>query len=340
MNTNDNSTKIAVIGAGGFGLALAHMFAKKYNVSVWVHGIDNYKTLSKTRRSENYLHGIRLNKNIKFTMNMEEAINNKKIIIIATPSFGFRNACREINKYIKPEQIIVSATKGLDRETGDTMSEIARSILPSDIEVLSLSGPSHAEEIARDVPTALVVAGVAQSSEYVRDILMIPPTLRVYSAEDQIGVEVGGALKNIIAIAGGIVDGLKLGDNTKALLITRGLAEIVRFGIVKGAKPETFYGLTGMGDLIVTTQSKLSRNNRLGRSLAQGKKLENIMKRNKGQVAEGVHASKAVYEYAKTKTIEMPIMYTVYNILFNNENINQAIVGLMTREARSEIDRL
>lgn len=327
---------VAIIGAGGWGLALANIFSEKHNIKVWVHSEDSYNNLNKFHRNDNYLHNIELNKEIQFSMELDEVINDAKIVIIVTPSFAFYNTCKNIEPYISNEQIIISATKGLDRNTGKTMSEVARSIISGEVNILTLSGPSHAEEVAKGVPTAVVIGGEKGVSEYVRDTLTVPPKFRIYNSTDQKGVEIGGALKNIIAIAGGIVDGLNLGDNTKAALITRGLHEIVRFALSKGARIDTMYGLSGIGDLIVTCSSGLSRNNRLGRELAKGKKYQDVIANSHGQVAEGVYATTAAYEYAQKNNIYMPITEAIYNILFNNANIQETLKELMSKDAKSE----
>ncbi|WP_295298335.1 NAD(P)H-dependent glycerol-3-phosphate dehydrogenase [uncultured Brachyspira sp.] len=327
---------VAIIGAGGWGLALANIFSEKHHIKVWVHSEESYNNLNKFHKNDNYLNNIELNKEIQFSMELGEVINDAKIVIIVTPSFAFHNTCENIEPYISNEQIIISATKGLDRNTGKTMSEVARSIISGDVNILTLSGPSHAEEVAKGVPTAVVIGGEKGVSEYVRDTLTVPPKFRIYNSTDQKGVEIGGALKNIIAIAGGIVDGLNLGDNTKAALITRGLHEIVRFALSKGARTDTMYGLSGIGDLIVTCSSGLSRNNRLGRELAKGKKYQEVIANSHGQVAEGVYATTAAYEYAKNNNIYMPITEAIYNILFNNANIQDTIKELMSKDAKSE----
>lgn len=327
---------VAIIGAGGWGLALANIFSEKHRIKVWVHSEDSYNNLNKFHRNDNYLHNIELNKEIQFSMELDEVINDAKIVIIVTPSFAFYNICENIEPYISNEQIIISATKGLDRNTGKTMSEVARSIISGEVNILTLSGPSHAEEVAKGVPTAVVIGGEKGVSEYVRDTLTVPPKFRIYNSTDQKGVEIGGALKNIIAIAGGIVDGLNLGDNTKAALITRGLHEIVRFALSKGARIDTMYGLAGIGDLIVTCSSGLSRNNRLGRELAKGKKYQDVIANSHGQVAEGVYATTAAYEYAQKNNIYMPITEAIYNILFNNANIQETLKELMSKDAKSE----
>ncbi len=328
---------IGIIGAGGFGLALGNILNKKHNITIWVHSENNYNELRENNKSTHYLKGISLDKDITFTMSIDEAIKGKEIIIMATPSFAFKHTLEKINPVIEENQTLIIATKGLEKSTCKTMSEISYSIIKKNIHVLTLSGPSHAEELAKGVPTALVIAGREDISEHIRNMLIITPHLRVYNSHDQIGVEIGGALKNIIAIASGILEGSGLGDNTKAALMTRGLAEIVRFALHKGAEEKTLYGLSGVGDLIVTCASKLSRNNRLGYSLASGKTYEEIKEENYGQVAEGAYAALAVHEYAIEHNIDMPITQTVYDIIFNKANIKDAVISLMSREAKSEI---
>ena len=328
---------IGIIGAGGFGLALGNILNKKHNITIWVHSENNYNELRKNNKSTRYLKDVSLDKDISFTMSIDEAIKGKEIIIMATPSFAFKSTLEKIDPIIEENQTLIIATKGLEKSTCKTMSEVSYSIIKKNINVLTLSGPSHAEELAKGVPTALVIAGVKDISEHIRNMLIITPHLRVYNSHDQIGVEIGGALKNIIAIASGILEGSGLGDNTKAALMTRGLAEIVRFALHKGAEEKTLYGLSGVGDLIVTCASKLSRNNRLGHSLATGKTYEEIKEENYGQVAEGAYAALAVHEYAIEHNIDMPITQTVYDIIFNKANIKNSVISLMSREAKSEI---
>lgn len=330
------SIDISIIGAGGFGLALANLFSERHSVTLWVHSKENYQSLTEYGGNDNYLKDVKINKNVSFTMSVEEAAKNKNVIIISVPSFAFTETCNKLSKYAKESQIIIIATKGLERESGKTMSEAAKNIMPNVNHILTISGPSHAEEVAKGLPTAVVIADSLGVSEYIRDYFMMPPKFRVYSSSDQKGVEIGGALKNIIAIAGGIVDGLRLGDNAKAALITRGLIEMKRFVVHKGGLPETIYGLSGAGDLIVTCSSKLSRNNRLGFSLAKGKTYEQIQKENHGQVAEGVYAVQAAQKYAKKNNISMPITNAVYDVLFNKLNPKEAIKELMGRTSKDE----
>lgn len=331
----DKQHKIAVVGAGGWGLALAKILSSRHTVSVWVYEEEELKTLNSLRMSKTYLPDVVFEEEVSFTNSYEEVLLGASAVIIATPSFAFRNACESIKTFIKEEQIVVSATKGLEAQTTQRMSEIGKEILTG-VEVLTLSGPSHAEEAARFVPTAVVVAGDnLETAKYIRDVFMCPPHFRVYAGGDQKGVEIGGALKNIIAIAAGVVDGLKLGDNTKAALITRGLAEIVRFGESMGACKETFYGLSGIGDLIVTCDSMHSRNRRVGALLAEGKNYADIKSTMK-QVAEGVYAADAAHKYACQNNISMPITDSVYKVLFENGDAEKEVMSLMSRSAKEE----
>ena len=329
--------KIAIIGAGGWGLALANVFSIEHDVSVWVYEKDEYECLIKNHESSIFLKDIKLNEKIVFTLDIEEAINGKDIVILATPSFALKNIAETVSKFITNQSSIVIVTKGLDIEKMDTMSAVARKYIKN-IPILTLSGPSHAEEVARLVPTAVVIAGKSRDKNIVtqtRDTLMISPYLRIYSSSDQKGVEMAGALKNIYAIASGIIHGLNLGDNTKAALITRSLKEMVRFAKHKQAKESTLYGLSGIGDLIVTCMSPLSRNFSLGTRLAKGEKYDDI-KKNMKTVAEGVYAAEAVYKYSKQYGINMPIAKSVYNIIFNNEDCKEVLYNLMARKAKNE----
>ncbi|MBI4977289.1 MAG: NAD(P)-dependent glycerol-3-phosphate dehydrogenase [Spirochaetes bacterium] len=332
----EKRNKVGIIGAGGWGLALANIASINNEVTVWVYEQPELEALTKHRESKTFLPGIKYDKAIQFTGSYEEAAKDKDIIIMVTPSFAYRAAAEGIAPFIDKRTIIVSATKGLEVGTTRTMSEVARDVLPRGIKVLTLSGPSHAEEVGRLVPTAVVIAGSdLKLARRVRDILMTPPHFRVYTSNDQKGVEFGGSLKNIIAIAAGVCDGLKLGDNPRAALITRGLAEIVRFGRSHGANPKTFFGLSGVGDLIVTCASVHSRNHHVGELIAQGKDYEDIKKSMK-QVAEGVYAAKAIHEYAKKHKVVMPITESVYRVLFEKANARDEVMALMSRDAKEE----
>lgn len=328
-------SKIGIIGAGGWGLALSNILSINHNVCVWVYEKDEYENLSKEYESRTYLPEIKLRSDIAFTQNIENAVLGKDLIIMVTPSFAFESTAKEVSKYIGKETIIVIATKGLDTKTLTSLSKTAKKIMPKQ-SVLTFSGPSHAEEVARLTPTAIVIAGKEKDKLIkARSILMTKPFLRVYSSSDQKGVEISGALKNIYAIASGVVEGLGLGDNTKAALITRSLAEMVRFAKHAGGKEKTLYGLSGVGDLIVTCMSPLSRNFRFGKMLAQGKTYNEIKKETK-QVAEGVYAAEAVYKYSVKHKIDMPIAESVYNVIYNGYDCKEMLHNLMSREAKNE----
>lgn len=329
--------KIAIIGAGGWGLALSNVFSIKHDVSIWVYEKDEYDELSKNHESSIFLKDIKLNENITFTLDIEECIKDKDIVVIVTPSFAMKKTAEKISQFITNQTPIIIATKGLDVETMETMSTVVRRYIKN-TPILTLSGPSHAEEVARLIPTAVVIAGQQEDKDLVtqmRDTLMISPYLRMYSSLDQKGVEISGALKNVYAIASGIIHGLNLGDNTKAALVTRSLKEMVRFAKQIEAKESTLYGLSGVGDLIVTCMSPLSRNFRLGIRLAKGDKYEDI-KKNMKTVAEGVYASEAVYKYSKSYDIDMPIAKSVYNVIFNDSDCEKMVYDLMAREAKDE----
>lgn len=333
---DSKSRNIAVIGAGGWGLALTKLLSMNHSLRVWVFENDELISLNKSGESPKYLSGVKLDKeNILFSSSTEEVIKGADFVILALPSFAYRKSCEAIKDLIRPEMTVVSVTKGLERESAMRMSEIAAELFECQ-DIVSLSGPSHAEEVARLVPTAVVAACEdIDKAKLVRDTFMTAPYFRIYASSDHKGVELGAALKNIIALAAGVVDGLGLGDNTKAALITRGLAEIVRFGVSFGAQPATFYGLSGIGDLIVTCESRHSRNRRVGELLAKGHDYESIKKEMK-QVAEGVYAAQAVYAFAEEKGVSMPITRSIYKILFEGGDAKEELMLLMSREAKEE----
>lgn len=333
--------KIAIIGAGGWGLALANIFASKEDneVCVWVYEENAYNSLVENYESETYLKDIKLNKSITFKLDMKEAALESDIIIIVTPSFALQNTVEKLSSFVVDNQqkAIVIATKGIDSQRMLTMSSIARKYIKG-TPILTLSGPSHAEEVARSIPTAIVVAGRPKDKpivNQVRDTLMVSPYLRIYGSTDQKGVEVSGALKNIYAIASGIISGLGMGDNTKAALITRSLKEMQRFAMHMQAKESTLYGLSGVGDLVVTCMSPLSRNFRLGERLAKGEKYEEIKNAMK-QVAEGVYACQSVYKYSSKYKINMPIARGVYKVIFEDYDPQKMLYELMSRKPKNE----
>lgn len=329
-------TKISVIGSGGWGTAIAVLLASKgFDVKLWSYMKEESENLEKYRENKPFLPGISLPDSITFSSDMEYCIKDADYIVSAVPSKGVKSTFEQISKFINiKKQPIISLSKGLDDESYCRLSEVIESKLGGG-QIAVLSGPSHAEEVARCKPTTNVVASKnAKLARTVQDIFMTE-NFRVYTCDDVAGVEYGGALKNIIALCAGVCDGLELGDNAKAALMTRGMTEISRLGIAMGAERETFFGLTGMGDLIVTCTSMHSRNRRAGILIGQGKSADEAISEVK-MVVEGVPAAKAAYHLAKKCGVEMPITSAAYNVLFKNGSAKDAVAKLMTRKKRHE----
>lgn len=331
--------KLTVLGAGSWGSALALSLAKKgYNVTMWTLNQEQADKINKTKENIDYLPGVLFPNNITLTTNIEQAIEGSKLIVLAVPSQAIRSVCKQIKPFVSKDQILVDVAKGLERGTGLRLSQVCEEELPGNPYV-ALSGPSHAEEVAKDIPTTLVVASEnLEIAQEVQDIFM-SPKLRVYTNPDVIGVELGGALKNIIAFGAGICDGLGYGDNTKAALMTRGIREIARLGIALGANTGTFSGLSGIGDLIVTCTSMHSRNRRAGILIGQGKSLEETLKEVK-MVVEGITATEVAYEVSKKMNIDMPITSAIYSVLYENKNANEVVVNLMMRSKKHEMEEI
>ncbi len=330
---------ITILGAGSWGITLGILLHKKgFPVKSYDLG-EEIEVLEKRRESPK-LPGLSIPGEIKLTSSLEEAIGEAETLVFALPSHEVRAVARKLAPALGGDagnRYIVSAVKGIENETGMRMSEVLIEELSSDFKrkVAVLSGPSHAEEVSRQVPTTVVAAAEDwETAKHIQSIFLTP-YFRVYTSKDIIGVELGGSLKNVIAIAAGISDGLKFGDNTKAALLTRGLAEISRLGTAMGANPLTFAGLSGMGDLITTAISGYSRNRNLGEAIARGKSLEEAL-RELGMVAEGVLTTKSAQELAKKFAVEMPITAEVHAVLFEGKNPQKAVLDLMLREARPE----
>lgn len=331
--------KVCVLGTGSWGSALGLTLAKKgYEVSMWTLNEEQAKRINKTRENIDYLPGVLFPNNMTVTISLEEAILNSIIIVLAVPSQAIRSVCNQIKPFIKDEQIIVDVAKGLEKGTGLRLSEVVEEELPNNPYV-TLSGPSHAEEVARDIPTTVVVASTnLEVAQKVQEIFM-GPKFRVYTNPDIVGVELGGALKNIIAFGAGICDGLGLGDNSKAALMTRGIREISRLGVAMGADASTFSGLSGIGDLIVTCTSMHSRNRRAGILIGQGKSLEETLEEVK-MVVEGITATEVAYEVSKKLNVDMPITSAIYSILHSNLNPNEVVIDLMMRNKTHEMEEI
>ena len=329
--------KVCVLGAGSWGTALALVVAKKgYNVSMWTLNEEQCNKINKDNENIDYLPGVVIPDNIVVTTNIEEAVKDGTIIVLAVPSQAIRSVCRQIKPFVKDKQILVDVAKGLEKGTGLRLSDVCHQELPNNKYVV-LSGPSHAEEVSRDIPTTVVVSSEdIHIAEIVQDIFM-SPKFRVYTNPDVVGVELGGALKNIIAFGAGICDGLGYGDNAKAALMTRGIKEIGRLGVAMGAKASTFSGLSGIGDLIVTCTSMHSRNRRAGILIGQGKTLEETLAEVK-MVVEGITATDVAYNVAKELNVEMPITNAIYSVLYDNANPDEVVAELMMRDKTHEVE--
>ena len=330
--------KISVIGSGGWGIALTILLYKNgHDLTIWSFDKIEAEELKTTRENKTKLPNILLPEDIKVTDNLKEAVDNKDILVLAVPSKAIRSVSKSLKDIIKDNQIIVNVAKGLEEDTLKTMTDIIEEELKEkNPQVAVLSGPSHAEEVGKGIPTTCVVS--AHNKEltlYLQNIFM-NPSFRVYTSPDMIGVEIGGALKNVIALAAGIADGLNYGDNTKAALITRGIKEISSLGVAMGGEQSTFYGLTGLGDLIVTCASMHSRNRRAGILLGQGKTLDEAIKE-VNMVVEGVYSAKSALMAAKKYNVEIPIIEQVNAVLFENKNAAEAVNELMIRDKKLEI---
>jgi len=326
---------LCVLGAGGMGVALSVMLAGNgHRVRLWSKFAEEVDLINNTREQPHKLPGVVIPEGIACTGDLGEALYETGVVIIALPSQTVRENARELARHLKGEKLIICCSKGIEEDTCLFMSQVISQECRN-AGIVVLSGPSHAEEIARNVPTAVVAASHdRKAAEFVQDLFM-SPSFRVYTNSDVTGVELGGAVKNVIALCAGISDGLGFGDNTKAALMTRGMAEISRLGIAMGAQPQTFSGLAGMGDLIVTCTSMHSRNRRAGILIGQGRTVREALDEVKMTV-EGVSTVKPAYRLACEKGVTMPITAQAYEILYNGKNPRQAVIDLMTRDKKHE----
>jgi glycerol-3-phosphate dehydrogenase (NAD(P)+) len=329
--------EIAVYGAGSWGTALAVLLAKAGHKAALIgRNPQKMEIMKRSRENAQYLPGLVLPDNLELTSDLAEA--DAKMVILSVPSQSVRSAARLLKPHLRPGTILVNTAKGLEEGTHLRLSQVIAEELPAFPRAV-LSGPSHAEEVVRDMPTTVVAASAdLQIAEKVQD-LMMTPLFRIYTNPDIIGVELGGALKNVIALCTGVAYGLGLGDNTKAALMTRGLAEITRLGVALGGNPLTFAGLSGLGDLIVTCTSVHSRNWRAGAALGRGKPLDQVLEE-VGMVVEGVRTTRVVYELGRSKGISMPISEKAYEVLFEQKNPNIAVRELMIRGKRHELEEV
>ncbi len=328
---------VAVIGSGSWGTALAVQLKRAgNNVILWSFKEEEAQAILADRENKEFLPGVRIDEDITVTCN-DEDVTWADMLVFSTPSKFVRNMAKRFSKYVKENEIVVNVAKGLEEGTLLRLSQVIKEEIPQ-CRTAVLSGPSHAEEVGKDMATTIVAASEDINAAHEIQDTFMSPMFRVYTNTDVIGVELGGALKNLIALAAGTADGCGFGDNTKAALMTRGLAEITRLGVAMGGKKETFAGLTGIGDLIVTCTSMHSRNRRAGMLLGQGKTLQEALDE-VHMVVEGVINAKAAYDLSKKYGIEMPITNEINNVLYNGKNVKQAVYDLMTRDKVDEIDK-
>lgn len=328
--------KITVIGAGSWGTALAWLLSNNgHKLTMWSFMEEEAQALIQDGENKAKLPGVKLPEGMKITTNLEEAMEGQDVLVLAVPSPAIRSTARKMAAFAKEGQLIVNVAKGVEAESLSTMSQIIEQEIPA-ARVAVLSGPSHAEEVGRGLPTTCVIAAKEkETAEYLQEIFM-SPVFRVYTSPDILGVELGAALKNVIALAAGVADGMGYGDNTKAALITRGIAEISRLGIAMGAHAETFFGLSGIGDLIVTCASVHSRNRKAGYLMGKGYTMQEAMDEVK-MVVEGVHSAKAALSLSRKYHVEMPIVEVVNQVLFENKKASEAVNELMLRMKKDEI---
>ena len=328
--------KISVIGDGAWGTALAiNAVSNNHEVVQWGAFPDYLQELRRTRQNSRFLPGISLPEKLVFEEDIAKAVENSSIIICATPTQFLRSVLKKMAPYMPNDAILVNVAKGIELDSWLRISQIIEEELGK-VNYVDLSGPSHAEEVARSVPTAVTAAGEnIEHAKFVQHALM-NENFRIYTSDDVTGLELGGAIKNVFAIAAGIIDGMKLGDNPKAALMARGIAEMARLGEALGGKRTTFSGLSGIGDLIVTCCSGHSRNRHVGEALGQGKKLSDILKEMGMVVAEGVPTAKGIRILAQQAKVDIPIIDEVYSVLYEDRPASAAIRSLMTRSAKAE----
>ncbi|RMH73516.1 MAG: NAD(P)H-dependent glycerol-3-phosphate dehydrogenase [Gemmatimonadetes bacterium] len=332
--------KTTVLGAGSWGTTLALQLARnQHEVRLWEYRPEVAQVLAETRRNDPFLPGIPIPNSITISADLEALVADADLIAFVVPSSAVRSVAHQLNRCEMKSPIIVNAAKGIEIDSLLRMSEVLKEELPGRFHprIATLSGPSHAEEVSRNIPTTIVAA--SENPEIAAEVqaTFMSPTLRIYTNRDIVGVELAGSLKNVIAIATGICDGLGFGDNTKGALLTRGLAEISRLGVAMGANPLTFAGLSGMGDLITTCMSRHSRNRYVGEQIGKGRKLAEILDE-MVMVAEGVKTTRSAHQLRQKMNIDMPITEKVYDVLFNNEDPKTAVASLMERDPKSEIE--
>ena len=331
--------KVSVVGAGSWGTALAMLLCNNgHDTMLWSHREEQAEELRTARENKAKLPGVKIPEEIHVTSDLSEALIDKDVIVMAVPSVAVRTTAKKMSSYIRYGQVIVNVAKGIEEGTLKTLSEQIEEEIPQ-ANVAVLSGPSHAEEVSRELPTTVVVGAETEETAIYLQKIFMNDVFRVYTSPDIKGIELGGSLKNVIALAAGVADGLGYGDNPKAALITRGIAEITRLGVKMGGKLESFTGLTGIGDLIVTCASKHSRNRKAGVLIGEGMTMEEAMAEVK-MVVEGVYSAKAARELAEKYEVSMPIVEKVNQVLFEGKPAKDAVSELMMRDGRSEYSNL
>ena len=338
--TDVDDVNIGVLGAGSWGTALANLLGLKgFKVDLWVFEKEVKEQIEAFRENKVFLPGFSLSANLFPSNDIAGVVSEKDLVLIVVPSHVMRETAQKVSGLLSKDTVIVSASKGIENKTHLTMSAVLKESLPEIPEdsFTVLSGPSFALEVARKLPTVVTVASIDKKLAGFVQNVFATPYFRVYTNNDMIGVELGGAVKNVIAIAAGIIDGLGLGLNTRAALITRGLTEIRRLGLKLGANPRTFAGLAGIGDLLLTCTGDLSRNHTVGKKIGEGRKLNDILSEMR-MVAEGIKTAKSVYNMSLKLGVEMPISHEIYHILYDDVSPQDALLRLMTRDLKQELD--
>jgi glycerol-3-phosphate dehydrogenase (NAD(P)+) len=328
--------KISVLGTGSWGSAIGDLLNQNgHEVIMWQRDAEKVKAMEVDRKHPFFV-DLTFSDEVKFTTDLDSAIKGSQLLVVAVPSHSVRELVSRAVEFIEDNVIIVNITKGLELDTLLTMSSvISEETVGKNVSIVSLYGPSHAEEVVRKIPTTLVAASTEENASKKVQYIFSSRVLRVYTNSDILGLELGGSIKNVIAIAAGICDGIGFGDNTKAAILTRGIAEMTRLGVALGAQEKTFAGLSGIGDLFVTCSSKHSRNRYVGEEIGKGRKIDEILSEMK-MVAEGVKTAKSVFQLCQKHNVDMPISCAVYNVLYNNKDPLESVSELMNRDLRSE----